>query len=343
MKQSLLLLITLFFILQAGEAQRRKSKATENFTIQQLAPGVWAAIQNDQFGKAICNAGIIDLGDKTLVFDPFMNPSAAKELRNTAEDLTGKPVMIVVNSHYHNDHVRGNQVFAPYVTIISSTYTRNQIAKTEPEEQSWEKRHVAALLQATKKRYASSAGMEREELPLWIGYYEGIMESMGDLELTLPNMVFNDSLWIMGTRLEVKLVEYKNCHTGSDVALYIPSLGIAFMGDLLFVKRQPWLCDGDPGNWEATLNNLMNDATTKTYVPGHGPVAEKAAINEMNNYLKTMQDLSIAANNDSLQSLLLIQPLPSPYRDWYFTRFYEPNMKYLFSRNKNTTVRKDPD
>jgi glyoxylase-like metal-dependent hydrolase (beta-lactamase superfamily II) len=344
MKRIILTAILSAFIFQFTDAQRRKSKTTENFTVQQLAPGIWAAIQNDQFGKAICNAGIIDLGDKTLIFDPFMNPSAAKELRNTAEDLTGKPVTLVVNSHYHNDHIRGNQVFPPYVTIISSTYTRNQIAKTEPEEQMWEKKHCAALLQATKKRYASSAGQERQELPLWIGYYEGIMESMDDLEITLPSLVFNDSLWIMGSHLEVKLVEFKNCHTGSDVALFIPQYGIAFMGDLLFVKRQPWLCDGDPGNWEVTLNHLFNDPLTKTYVPGHGPVAEKVALTEMNNYLKTVQDLAMAATNDSLQSNLLVQPLPSPYRDWYFNRFYEPNMKYLFSRNKNNTAaRKTPE
>ena len=90
-------------------AQRKKEKAkpSENFTVQQLAPGVWAAIHNDQYGKAICNAGIVDLGDKTLVFDPFMTPQAAKELRLLAEELTNRPVTMVVNSHYHNDHIRG--------------------------------------------------------------------------------------------------------------------------------------------------------------------------------------------------------------------------------------------
>jgi glyoxylase-like metal-dependent hydrolase (beta-lactamase superfamily II) len=165
------------------------------------------------------------------------------------------------------------------------------------------------------------------------------MESLDDLEITLPNMVFNDSLWIMGSKLEVKLVEYKNCHTGSDVALFIPSEGIAFMGDLLFVKRHPWLCDGDPGNWEITLTNLFNDPSTKLYVPGHGPVSEKAALMDLHEYLKTVQDLASGATNDSLQLNLLAQPLPSPYREWYFNRFYEPNMKYLFTKNKNTTAK----
>src|SRR6476620_3443336 len=103
MNRSLLLLVFGCLILTCSYSHKTRSQTTiQNFTIQQLAPGVWAAIQNDQFGKAICNAGIVDLGDKTLVFDPFMTPEAARELRSTAENLTGRPVSIVIDSHYHN-------------------------------------------------------------------------------------------------------------------------------------------------------------------------------------------------------------------------------------------------
>ena len=48
-------------------------KTSKHFTIKPMAPGVWAAINNDEYGHAICNAGIVDLGDKTLIYDPFMN------------------------------------------------------------------------------------------------------------------------------------------------------------------------------------------------------------------------------------------------------------------------------
>src|SRR6187399_3330127 len=65
-----------------------KLNPSANFTIEQLAPNVWAAINNENYGKAICNAAIIDLGDKTVVFDPFMTPSAAQELRDAAIQLT---------------------------------------------------------------------------------------------------------------------------------------------------------------------------------------------------------------------------------------------------------------
>jgi glyoxylase-like metal-dependent hydrolase (beta-lactamase superfamily II) len=327
-------------LIETSIGQKRRAKpAPANFKIQELAPGVWAAIQNDQFGKAICNAGIIDLGDKTIVFDPFMTPEAARELRATAESLTGRPVSIVIDSHYHNDHTRGNQEFKPEATIISTTWTREEIAKSEPEEQAWEKRHAPALLQATKKLYQSRNGTERDELAMWIGYYEGMTESLDDLKTVLPDITFNDTLWITGTTRSVKLEEFRNGHTSSDVVLYLPAEQIAFMGDLLFVKRHPWMSDGDPLNWQLILKKWYEDKDVKTFVPGHGPVGNKDDVKELQDYFGKMMELTAAANTDSLQSLLLMQPVPAPYQNWYFNRFYEPNMKFLISRNKNATAK----
>jgi cyclase len=331
MVKSLPILIAFFVCTLPGLTQKKKTRSSGNFTIQQLAKGVWAAIHNDQYGKAICNAGIVDLGDKTLVFDPFMTPQAAEELKEVAEQLTKKPVTIVVNSHYHNDHIRGNQVFAPFATIISTDYTRNRIAEVEPEEQAWERKHVPGLLKATRQMFNSATGIEREELPMWIGYYEGMMESMDELSITLPDIVFNDSLWILGSERHVKLMEFKNGHTGSDVVLCIPSERIAFLGDLLFVQRHPWLADGEPKSWQANLQKLYEDKFIQTYVPGHGAVCQKAGVKTMYDYLGTIQDLATTASEDSVKLSIITQTIPTQYSKWYFGRFYQPNMQYLLN------------
>lgn len=318
-----------------GISQKKKDRASENFFLEELAPGVWAAIHNDQFGKAICNAGIIDLGDKTIVFDPFMTPQAAKELRQLAEELTDRPVTLVVNSHYHNDHIRGNQEFIPYATIISSTYTRDQIAKVEPEQQEWERNHAPALLKATKKIYNSATGIDKEELPLWIGYYEGMMESIEVLKITLPDIVFNDSLWIYGSKRNIKLVEFKNCHTASDVALFIPSENIAFLGDLLFVQRHPWMADGEPASWQASLKKLYDDPSINKYVPGHGAVCDKNGLKSLQDYFENIRTLANNASADSTEAKLLTMPIPEQYQNWYFSRFYQSNVKFLLSGVKH--------
>jgi len=329
-----LLLVVGCMQLQEVDAQsRRKTKIrrSANFTIQQLAPNVWAAIHNDHYGKAICNAGIVDMGDKTLIFDPFMTPSAASELKTIAEQLTGKKVTFVVNSHYHTDHIRGNQAFLPNATIVGTNITRAQIEENEPGEQEWEKKHAPTLLQAIRKRMVNARGIERDELPYWIGYYEGIIESSDHLFTALPEYTFDDSLWITGTSLSVKLVECRNGHTVSDAVLLIPSLGIAFMGDLLYTERHPWISDGDAAGWQNFLRRFYEDTAYHTYLPGHGRVSGKQALKSLYEYLGDVQRLCNAAQTDSAQSALMNQPMPAAYRSWYSGRFYQPNLQFLIS------------
>jgi len=93
----------------------------EPFQLENLTANTYAVIAKD--GKqAICNSGIIDLGENLLIFDTFNSPIPARELMRAASDLFHKPIKYIVNSHYHTDHTRGNQVFVDS-EIISSKYT----------------------------------------------------------------------------------------------------------------------------------------------------------------------------------------------------------------------------
>jgi glyoxylase-like metal-dependent hydrolase (beta-lactamase superfamily II) len=320
--------------------KNRAPKTSKNFTIEPIGKGVWAAIHNDQYGRAICNAGIIDLGDKVMIIDPFMTPASARELKVMAEDLTGKFVCMVINTHYHNDHIRGNQVFSTEATIISTSYTRKEIERIEPAEQEWESKHAPGLLQSVKKRMAIAPSNEKEELTHWIGYYEGMMESAQELKMTLPNITFKDSVWINGSERSVKLLELKG-HTESDVAVLVPDEGIVFMGDLLFTKRHPWISDGNPIDWQHSLKILYEDPLYKTYVPGHGPVGGKDPLKELYEYLQNLNDLALTATNDSLRIMISQTPIPDAYADWKFGRFYQPNLQYLCERQFKGEARLD--
>lgn len=314
-----------------SQFRKKKMRASANFTVQQLSPQVWVAIHNDHYGKAICNAGIVDLGDQTVVFDPFMTPSAAVELREVAKRLTGRNVTYVINSHHHTDHIRGSQVFLPHATVVATNNTRAQIEINEPGEQEWEKKHAPTLLQAIKKRMVNASETDRNEMPYWVGYYEGIIESSDQLFTALPDHTFDDSLWITGSKLSIKLVERKNGHTVSDVVLLIPSQGIAFMGDLLYTERHPWLSDGDVQGWRKSLRVFYEDTIYQTYLPGHGRVTDKNALKILYDYLGDVEKLCNNALSDSAQTALMNQPIPMAYRSWFYGRFYQPNLQYLIS------------
>ncbi|WP_010094036.1 MBL fold metallo-hydrolase [Ornithinibacillus scapharcae] len=104
---------------------------SRHFHLEKVSEGIYAAIVKDG-GGAIGNAGFVDLGDKTLVFDTFHTQQAAEDLREIAEHITNQSVSWVINSHFHGDHIRGNQVFRD-CQIVSSHTTLEQMKEDHTE------------------------------------------------------------------------------------------------------------------------------------------------------------------------------------------------------------------
>ena len=96
-----------------------------NFELFEVADGVWAAIVDDDL-PAVGNAAIVDLGDETLVFDTTLSFQLAQRLRQDARRLTGRDPGMLANSHWHGDHMLGNQSFTD-VRIVSTARTKELI------------------------------------------------------------------------------------------------------------------------------------------------------------------------------------------------------------------------
>ncbi len=97
------------------------------FAIREVAAGVWAAIAPDTRGPAVSNAAIVDLGQATMVVDTFMTIEAAEQLAAECRRLTGRAPSLVLNTHFHVDHVGGNAVFAG-AHIVATPRIRELIA-----------------------------------------------------------------------------------------------------------------------------------------------------------------------------------------------------------------------
>ena len=99
---------------------------SEHFQFEMVGDGVYAAFAKAT-GVAVSNAGVVDLGEKVVIFDTFLSPTVAQQLRQGVEQSLGKPIRFVVNSHHHVDHVGGNSVFAGQADLISSVTSKQLI------------------------------------------------------------------------------------------------------------------------------------------------------------------------------------------------------------------------
>jgi len=306
---------------------------SKHFQIERLADGVYAAVASEQ-GYAICNAGIVDVGDETIVFDTFISPDAAKDLLKAAKQLTSHKATYVVNSHYHEDHIRGNQVFPSDVDIISTIWTHEAIAQNEPKEIRWEKENVPQrIIEAQSRLGVEKDPKRRRELAFLIVYYRAMSESHSKLKTRLPNVTFEHKLVIHGTQRTVELLSFVG-HTASDIVLYLPEEKIAFMSDLLFINIHPYLPSGFPTDWKQSLSKI-EALGIQTAVPGHGPIGRFVDLSVMTQYIQSLENIAtnMVKSRKSAKEVHL-QPIPSPFETWwlFFDNFFFTNLEFLYKR-----------
>jgi len=305
---------------------------SRHFRLEQLSAGVYAAI-NAVDGWAISNAGIIDLGDTTLVFDSFISPVAARDLREAAEKLTGRPIHAVINSHSHNDHIWGNQAFSSDVDIISTTKTRELIQSEGPAEVQYYHEVAQKRLEALEAQLAEAREETlRAHLRVYIVYFQAITATLPELQIRLPNLTFTGDLAFNGPKRSANLVSFEGGHSGSDAILYLPDDGIVFMADLLFIGGHPYLPDGDPDKIQQILAEIR-EFQAKIFVPGHGPVGQASHLNWMDEYIDTLNGLvREAIKNGTTKEEMDKILMPKEYQPLIFPSFFSANLQFLYQR-----------
>jgi len=311
----------------------RQLPDSRHFRLEQLAEGVYAAIHIEG-GGAIGNAGIVDLGDRTLVYDAFLAPQPAADLRAAAEALTGRPVDAVIDSHWHSDHIWGNQAFSANTDIISTEETRRLIIATRGDKDLDElMAHAEATLESTRARFeATQDEGRRRELALWIDEYSSIVEAKPILQIRAPNLTFDQHLAFHGTERSAELIAFAGGHTESDAVLFLPQEGIAFMSDLLFIECHPYLGGGDPERLLQILTTV-SELAPRLLVPGHGPVGTADSLMAMSQYVRTLAGLAHKMVEDGeAEETIDAMAIPEPFGDWLVASFFRGNMHFLYRR-----------
>ncbi len=310
------------------------SDDSKHYRLETLADGVYAAIAKDG-GSAISNAGIVDLGDATLIIDTFLTPTAAEDLRRDAERLTGRAPRWVVLTHYHNDHIWGAQAFRPEAQTVSTVKTRALI-ETAGKEEYDDYRAIAEekLRDALAQQAAATSHTQRMAAEMWVGYFGGLVHDFPRLEVTLPTMLFENRLLLRGSKRRAELVAFEGAHTGSDVVVYLPDDGIVFMSDLLFAGFHPYLGDGNPDRWLEVLHSILDGsaeiANARVFVPGHGPAATRDDVQLLIDYIQDCKQIARRLG-DAEGRDVSDEPVPPKYASWGLSRFFPANLNFLMS------------
>jgi cyclase len=320
---------------------------SKHYSLEQLSDGVYAAIAKDG-GAAIGNAGLVDLGDSTLVIDTFIAPSAAEDLRADALRLTGRFPNHVIVTHYHNDHIWGNQAFLPEADFIGTEATRRLIQTAGKEEYDYYQAITEERLKLlrTKQEAARVNGNPDPgdaDAELMIGFFSGLSRDLPRTRVILPNILFENHLILNGSKRRAELIAFSDAHTGNDTVVFLPDDGILFMSDLLFIGHHAYLGDGNPGRWHDLLNAIpegkagINHASL--FVPGHGPTGNAADLKHLAEYIRDCQQIAqgLVSQGQLDQEAISAVSIPEAYATWRLQMFFQANLKFLVSQYKTST------
>jgi cyclase len=254
-----------------------------DFTVKKVAEGVYAAVSPDR-SKAGSNAGFVVGDNGVVVIDTFQDVGPARDLLAEIRKVTNLPIRFVVNTHYHLDHTGGNAVFAEAgATILAH-------------------RNVRGWLRTENLKFFGATPKPEDKTRV---------ES-----LVLPDEVYSDAVDIyLGSRLVQ--VRYMLGHTGGDSVVIVPDANVVFGGDLIWQKHLPNLIDATTSDWVKTLEKLLADHPSATFVSGHGDVATPQDVRDFHDYLVTLRDEVGKAQAAGKSGQELVDTVSAPLKEKY--------------------------
>ncbi|MDJ1134531.1 MBL fold metallo-hydrolase [Streptomyces iconiensis] len=272
--------------------------STEALVTERLGENVFAFVQGEG-GWGYANAGLVADGGEALLVDTFFTLAQTRTLCAAVEEaVPGARVGTVVNTHLNGDHCWGNQLFPGARFLTSAANVAGVDKEVSP-----------ALLRQ----------LQEQPPPGEVGRY--LVEHFGAFDFggvaeTRAWTTFSGRLTVQLGGTEVELLEVGPAHTEGDVAVHVPGAGVVFCGDLFFHRGHPVVWSGPLTNWAAACDRLLATGA-ETFVPGHGPLADRGDLAGFRDYLHHVQAHASRAATAGVPLLDAVRAMPlHGYEEW---------------------------
>jgi glyoxylase-like metal-dependent hydrolase (beta-lactamase superfamily II) len=238
--------------------------------LHEIADGVWAYLQPDG-GWGWSNAGLITGGDSSLLVDTLFDLRLTAEMLDQMRAMTpaARSIATVVNTHANGDHCYGNSLLGD-AEIIATARCAEEMLQLPPAT-------MAALLRSADSLGAAGQFAQKIFSPF----------SFEDVPLAVPTRTFEQQLELRVGDRAVLLLEVGPAHTAGDAVVHLADEGIVFTGDILFHGGHPIVWAGPVANWITACDRVLALHPT-VVVPGHGPLATPAALEDLKEYFELL-------------------------------------------------------
>lgn len=271
----------------------------QTMAIEKIADGVYGAIWSEMKRDPVHANSLIIIGETGVaVVDADYTPSAARATVAEIRKLTKLPVRYVITTHWHDDHIFGNQVYRdawPGVEFVAQVNVRNSMmARAREHQQELVTSYGKALTTVTTRLEKGINGKGEPLTPAdrkhhldMQAMYRSYLTDFKSVTIVLPTVTFVDAVTLyLGSR-EIRVMSLGKGNTLGDAVIWLPKEKIAAIGDLV-VYPVPYIYGGFPDSWGKVLQSIR-ELQPVVMVPGHGPVMRDFTyLDQVASLLKTM-------------------------------------------------------
>jgi glyoxylase-like metal-dependent hydrolase (beta-lactamase superfamily II) len=269
--------VSILFLSSPGAA------GAQRFDVQKLGEGVYAVIRREPPGLMFDANNLFIINERdVIVVDSNFSLASTREVLAALRKITDRPVRYVINTHWHDDHITGNQIYReafPGVEFIGHESALRDMADMGAKNRKGLQDNTPRLIklfreQVEKKKNLAGQDLTEEESASYLkdaGLLERYLESIPSLQIIAPTLTLKESLTLRSGTRTIEILHPGRGHTPADLIVYLPEEGILATGDLV-VHPVPLVGSTSlPADYAATLRKLL-DFKPKIIVPGHGSV-----------------------------------------------------------------------
>jgi len=231
------------------------------------------------------NIGVSVGPDGILIVDDQFAPLADK-IKAALKTLGDGKLKFVLNTHYHGDHVGGNEAFGSEALIIAQSNVRKRLSTEQ----------VSKFFNRT---------------------------TPASPKMALPVVTFDQSVSIFFNGEEIKVIHFPKGHTDGDAVIFFTGSNVVHMGDDFFNGRFPVVDLEAGGDVEGMTKNVgdivarLSQVPGVKIIPGHGALTDIEGLKAFHRMLVETTDIvrKRTAAGKTLDQIKA-EGLPEEWKSW---------------------------
>ena len=221
------------------------------------------------------NIGVCAGEDGVLMIDS-QYAGLTDKIRSAIAAVNDRPVGFLISTHWHGDHVGGNENLAKAGAVIFAH-------------------------ENVRKRMSTNQSILGSEVP-------------ASPRTALPVATFDQGMTFYLNGHEIKLIHIPYAHTDGDVIVHFPEPDVLHMGDICFEGMYPFIDVAAGGSIDGMIRAIdqvlaMIDGDT-IIIPGHGPLSNKEKLQGYRKVLATIRErvAQLLKEGKTLEEIVATKP-----------------------------------